>query len=108
MVWDEIRDGYDRVLEGKIIWEKISLPGILYGMEVADLQNRVMEESEGGTGESDLRGEQYGWQCVRVVGIRMVTNEVLDGSKENRILLAAEECRGSKMLQDDFNDLMIF
>ena len=44
VVQDEIRDGYDRILEGKIIWEKISLPGILYGMEVADVEDRVMLE----------------------------------------------------------------
>ena len=46
VVRDEIRDGYDRILEGKIIWEKISLPGILYGMEVADVEERVLEELE--------------------------------------------------------------
>ena len=43
VVRDEIRDGYDRVLEEKIIWEKIGLPGISYGMEVADVEDRVME-----------------------------------------------------------------
>ena len=46
VVWDEIRDGYDRILEGKIIWEKISLPGILYGMEVAYVEERLLEELE--------------------------------------------------------------
>ena len=46
VVRDEIRDGYDRVLEGKIIWEKISLPGILYRMEVVDVEDRVQEELE--------------------------------------------------------------
>ena len=46
VVRDEIRDGYDRILEGKIIWEKISLPGILYGMEVSDVEDRVLEELE--------------------------------------------------------------
>ena len=46
VVQDEIRDGYDRILDGKIIWEKINLPGILYGMEVADVKERVLEELE--------------------------------------------------------------
>ena len=46
VVRDDIRDGYDRILEGKIIWEKISLPGIQYGMEVADVEDRVLEELE--------------------------------------------------------------
>ena len=46
VVRDEIRDGYDRIPEVKIIWEKISLPGILYGMEVADVEERVLEELE--------------------------------------------------------------
>ena len=34
------------MLEGKIIWEKVSLPRILYGMEVAEVDDRVMEELE--------------------------------------------------------------
>ena len=46
VVQDEIRDGYDRIREGKIIWEKISLPDILYGMEVADVEEMVLEELE--------------------------------------------------------------
>ena len=46
VVWDEIRDGYDRIQEGKIIWKKISLPGIQCGMEVADVEDMVLEELE--------------------------------------------------------------
>ena len=30
----------------EIIWERIDLPGILYGMEVADVDDRVMEQLE--------------------------------------------------------------
>ena len=42
VVQDEIRDGYDRMLEGKIIWEK-KLTG---HTEVADVEDRVLEELE--------------------------------------------------------------
>ena len=31
---------------GEIIWERINLPGILYGMEVADVDDGVMEQLE--------------------------------------------------------------
>ena len=27
------------------------------------------------------------------VGVRVVANEIMDGSKENKVLLAHEECR---------------
>ena len=46
VVRDEIRYSYDRMLEGKIILENISLLGILYRMDVADVEDIVMEELE--------------------------------------------------------------
>ena len=46
IVRDEIRDSYDKIREGKMIWERICLPRILYGMEVAEVGDKVLEELE--------------------------------------------------------------
>ena len=46
IVRDEIRESYDKIHEGKIIWERICLPRILYGMEVVEVGHKVLKELE--------------------------------------------------------------
>ena len=43
---EELKDSYDRTHEGKVLWERVAIPKILYGLEVARLDPKILDGLE--------------------------------------------------------------